>query len=252
MSFEQLKEGLDLTSTGAQDASGKTPLDRAIEEIRLDTEGHRNEFTLYLVELLPELAAKGPEFVKLGRYLIRRTRVKDRRLVDTLRLLLASEPAKNIEVRLWLLLILMDLGFPPTIAHLNADESLRRAHVGEWLTLVSANESYADVKDAFVRAAADGLLDERLLVLKVDAVRRQFGNRLFDFLTAVVPALALEEREVAVSSVKKMYGLDVAASIKPIEAGRNSARLAASSKTIRLLEALRADAERRAESRNAA
>jgi hypothetical protein len=166
MNLEQLKEDLYLTLKGAQDASGKTPLDCAIESIRLDTESGRNEFTLLLAQLLSELAEQGAEPLRLGRYLVRRTGVKDRGVADKLRLLLASKPAKNIGVRLWLLLILMDLGFPPTLAYLNEDNELRRSHIGEWLTLVSANESYTDVKDAFVRAAADGLLDERLLVLE--------------------------------------------------------------------------------------
>jgi hypothetical protein len=82
--------------------------------------------------------------------------------------------------------------------------------------------------------------------LKVDAVRRQFGNKLFDFLVAIVPTLVPEERQAAVSSMKKMYGLDLAEFIKPNETGRQNAPGSAfSPKTVRLLQAVRAEAESR-------
>lgn len=258
MSFEEITKALRLTLDGEKDASGKTPLDLTIEGTPLDSMRNQDNFVHYLIELFPHLVEEGPKSLKLGRYLIRRTHIKDRRLADTLRVLLAERPAReNREIRLWLMLALMDLGFAPTIATLNADQEVRTKHTGEWLTLVSANESYVDVKDAFVKAASDKLLSERLLILKVDGIRKQFGNKLHDFLSSVIPAFSHQDEKNAIASMQKMYGINLKKTRKTSGKKRPwfspiPALSSFSQKAFRVLKIVGDDANRRAERREVA
>jgi hypothetical protein len=257
--FEEITRSLDSTVRGTKDASGQTPLDRAIDLAKLENESARNDLASYLIQLFPRLAEKGAAFLKLGRHVVRRYQLKDRRLAESLRILLSGSLAKrNVEIRLWIMLTLMDLGFPPTVASLTNDDELRATHIGEWLTLISANESYFDVKDAFVKAASDNLINERQLLLKIDAIRRQFGHRLFDFLSSVVPAVPSDKnRKSLVVSLKKMYGMNIEPSKRRNPKKESDTAIghplsSFSAKTARLLKNIGAEADRRAEDRQVA
>jgi hypothetical protein len=253
MPFDEIAQSLELTIRGAKDASGKTPFDLAIERTHLDDASTRTSFINYLMGLFPSLIEKGPEHLRLGRQLVRRLQISDRRLADTLRRTLTQPMVREqTEIRLWISLTLMDLGFPRTVASLRNDEELRRRYVGEWLTLVSANENYADVKNAYVELASGNLLSADQLLVKADIVRRQFGGELFDFLKSVVSALhSKSDREKVVQAVKKMYGMNLERVTKsPRQRHKRTLGSIISSlspKTINLLQILGREAEDRKE-----
>ena len=157
--FTNLFAAVDATANGEIDQTGKTPLDDALERIHLTSSNEKAELASALQTQFPAWSRKSERFLKLGRQIVRRTALDNQPLARTLQQLLSRPPiATDSGRRLWISLTLMDLGFPRTVAALEDDRSLRSSHIGEWLTLVAANQDYAAVCRAFTDAARENLI----------------------------------------------------------------------------------------------
>ncbi len=209
--FTPIAEGLALAAQGQRDQSGKTPLDDAFERLDLHSGANRSEFAVFLADQLPSLIGKGPIYLKLWRQLVRRSRIRDRELATSVeRSLSQAQVRTDVNRRLWLSLALMDLGRPRSVASLRHDAELKKTYVGEWLTLIAANDNYTDVKSAYIEAANAGLISIQQLFLKAEVIRRQFGDKLSDFLKAIAAAFKEEADRVSIADAAyKMYGLDI-------------------------------------------
>jgi hypothetical protein len=210
-SIEPLVEALEVTTAGKADKSGKTPLDSALEQFDANSAENRAALAKRLCDLFPVWTAQSSKHLEFARELVRRTRLADRAVAKVLRILLGQKPTSfDVERRLWLSLTLMDLGFPRTVASLTEDTELRETHVGEWLTLVAANDDYEAVEQAFVDAVKDGLVSVPQATLKAEVIRQRFGQKLRTFLVAIIDAYSSSsERFSLANAAKQMYGLNL-------------------------------------------
>jgi hypothetical protein len=244
----ELVASLDQTVRNVQDSSGKTPLDLTIENLNLSSAEERRLYASVLENLFPQLVEKGVLYLKLGRQLIRRTKLHDRELAVSLMRVLNQQPATDdVDLRLWLSLALMDLGFPRSVADLQRDVDLRTGYPGEWLTLVAANENYLDVRNAFMRAVSDSIISADQLLIKAPVIRRQFGAQFLDFMRSVVRSFgSRDERRKMVEALIPMYGMNISDVMEDIGTPPMSGTWV-SPRTMRLLEKVGSDATQRAE-----
>jgi hypothetical protein len=248
IALAELTESLEQTVRNIQDASGKTPLDLAIENLDLSSAEERRGYSSVLANLFPQLVAKGVSYLKLGRQLIRRVKLHDRALAVSLMRILNQPPVTDdVHLRLWLSLALMDLGFPRSVADLQRDVGLRACYPGEWLTLVAANANYLDVRNAFMRAVSEGIMPVDQLLIKAPIIRKQFGGQFLDFMRSVVRSFgSRDDRRKMVEALIPMYGMDISEVIEDIRANPMIGTWV-SPKTMRLLEKVGSDAAQRAE-----
>src|SRR5262245_55563202 len=135
--IDDLRSAVERTAEGDRDTSGKTPLDGVFEQFDFASKPVVTEFVRIMSELYPWLVQKGPSYLKLGRQILRRAKIRDRALAVMLERLVREEPSSSdTERRLWISLALMDLGYPRSVASLRGDQALRRGHIGEWLSLI--------------------------------------------------------------------------------------------------------------------
>jgi hypothetical protein len=209
--YSALSQALDSSAEGVVDPSGMTPLDDILESTRFDSIKSRNGLVEFMLATLADLIARGPQHLKFLRQLIRRTNLSDRRLARAIETLLKKPPTSgDVDRRLWLSLSLMDIGFPRSVGSLRDDAELRKKYTGDWLTLVAANRNFSDVRTAFADAVRDDLITIPQLCLKAEVIRRQFGDRLVEFLKEMFAAYTDQrDREELAQSIKRMYGFDL-------------------------------------------
>jgi len=241
-----LTESFKRTAAGIADLSGKTPLDTFVELARTgESPATDGELANAISSLAGWFAEQGPAYLRLMREFIRRLKLRDEALAAILRRLVKDEPTRSdVDRRRWTSLALMDLGFPPTVTALQRDDELRKRYVGDWLSLVAANRNYSSVENAFVVATKEGIVSVKQLCLKAEVVRRQFGERLANFLLAVALALPDEEQRIEFRNlILKMYGYDLNDEPHGTVAIENLGWL--DRQTINLLERVNAEAELR-------
>jgi hypothetical protein len=205
--LQRLKETLALSAQGVSDRAGKRPLDALIEEVNESLASARTQLAREIAMWLgSELS---PEDLELLREFVRRTQIDPEILAPAFERFLHSACVSNdVSRRLWVSLILMDLGFNRSVASLRNDIHLFEKHPGEWLTLMVATKSFPDVVEAFQRAI--GRVSTKLLKIKSELVRQQFGSRLADFLPAIISVYPTgDEKQDMVAWAKDIYGYDL-------------------------------------------
>jgi hypothetical protein len=210
-SLSQLFQALDLTAEGLIDQSGKTPLDDALECIHPISNDAKHGLSQSLIDHFPTWAKTSPRHLKFARQIVKRLNIRAQPLARVLQTLLGTPPVStDADRRLWVSLILMDMGFPRSVAALEADVELKRAHIGEWLSLVSANNDYIAIRRAFIEAAQENLIAIPQLCLKAEVIRQKFGEKLRDFFESVMTAYSSDQdRKSIADAASKMYGLNL-------------------------------------------
>jgi len=213
MDRRALTKAVDLTIEGNSDASGKTALDDFLEQI--DPDRDKQEIANELSDRIPQWVGQSARYLQLARQIVRRIGLKDRLLAEKLRRILGQAPLNsNTERRLWTSLILMDLGFPRTVAALNEDKELKNEYIGEWLTLVAANGDYSAVEKAYVGAVMENRISVAQLCLKAEVIRQRFGEKLREFFIAILSRLPSNDRVAIADAAMKMYGFDLSSYLK--------------------------------------
>jgi len=203
-----VEDALKAVANGEADHSGKTPLDNIIESFQSEPP-ELADLRAVLSSQISLAIVAGPSRLKVVREFLRRLKVRDADLAAVVRQKVQEGPSQeNTEIRLWLSLILMDLGFPRSVKNLNNDSGLRSLNVGQWLTLVAANKDFPAVQDAFVKATKENLLSVEQLALKSEVIRKQFGDKLTEFLSVTTDALSGDAREKFRKVTRDMYGID--------------------------------------------
>src|SRR5205807_1580347 len=115
MNKTELAKAVELTIRDGADASGKTILDDFLEQNDLASGQDLQDLSDALRDLIPKWTKESAMHLKLARQIVRRTCLKSPILAEQLTRNLGQSPVNsNPELRLWISLILMDLGFPRT------------------------------------------------------------------------------------------------------------------------------------------